>query len=213
MDSVHRAKLTARLCAPKGSIGILAGTSCFVLLVSVAALFEDLFSLLKSTPLGLLGFLAVSIGSGKLIQHRFTQKIEQVNVSTPTRQRLHTARRLSLMARESNILLGGMIVICVVYPIMMFSAARSIQTIVRDCKQDLDSQIQLYDDQEPAFVLSEPLCKCLSDTFLTKNGIVRLALFRTELLDVSAFSGITQEDERAYLNRVLGPKEQVLSMA
>lgn len=85
MDTVDKAKLTAKLRAPKSSIGILAGTACFVLLVSIAALFEHLFSLLKSTPLGLLGFLAISVCTGILIQHRFTRKIDQTIVSPTSR--------------------------------------------------------------------------------------------------------------------------------
>ncbi|KFE51295.1 hypothetical protein IV01_23860 [Pseudomonas syringae] len=211
VDTIDKAKLTARLRAPKSSIGILAGTACFILLVSIAALFEDLFSLLKSTPLGLLGFLAVSVCTGILIQHRFTRKIDQTIVSPTSRKWLHTVRRLFLFARESNILLAIMIVIGVAYPITMFSAARSIQTIVGDCKQDLDSQIQLYDDQRPPLSFSGPLCKCLSGVFLNKNGIVRLALFRTELLDTTAYQGVTEADERACLNLVLGGREQFLS--
>lgn len=106
LDSVDKEKLTARLRAPKSSIGILAGTACFVLLVSVAALFEDLFSLLKSTPWGLLGFMTVSVCTGVIIQHRFTRKIDQAIVSPTSRKWLHTLRRLSLYARESNILLA-----------------------------------------------------------------------------------------------------------
>lgn len=212
MDTVDKAKLTARLRAPKSSIGILAGTACFVLLVSIAAFFEDLFSLLKSTPSGLLGFLVVSVCTGTIIQHRFTRKIDQASVSSTSKKWLHTFRRLSLYARESNILLAIMIVIGVAYPITMFSAARSIQTIVRDCKQNLDSQIQLYDDQQPPLSFSGPLCKCLSSVFLNKNGIVRLALFRTELLDTTAFKGVTEADERACLNLVLGSHDEFLSM-
>jgi len=212
VDTVDKAKLTAKLRAPKSSIGILAGTACFVLLVSIAALFEHLLSLLKSTPLGLLGFLAISVCTGILIQHRFTRKIDQTIVSPTSRKWLHTVRRLFLFARESNILLAIMIVIGVAYPITMFSAARSIQTIVGDCKQDLDSQIQLYDDQRPPLSFSGPLCKCLSGVFLNKNGIVRLALFRTELLDTTAYQGVTEADERACLNLVLGGREQFLSM-
>jgi hypothetical protein len=212
VDTIEKAKLIAKLRVPKSSIGILAGTASFVLLVSIAALFEGLFSLLKSTPLGMLGFLAVSVCTGILIQHRFTRSVDQAIVSPPSRKWLHAVRRLSLYARESNILLAVMIVIGVTYPITMFSAAQSIQTLVRDCKQDLDSQIQLYDDQQPPLSFSGPLCKCLSGVFLNKNGIVRLALFRSELLDTTAYRGVTEADEQACLNLVLGGREQFLSM-
>jgi hypothetical protein len=208
VDATPKAKLPARLKVPKGSIGILAGIVCYVSLLSVAAFFEDMFSLLKSTPLGLLGFLAVSICTGTVVQHRVTRNVNRASFSPTLRGWLYRVRRLSLYARESNILLGIMVVLCVAYPVTMFSAASSIQTIVRDCKQDLDSQIQRYEDPGSPLSFSEPVCKCLSQAFLDKNGVVRLALFRSQLFDITDFYGVTEADEQACLNLVLEGHEQ-----
>jgi hypothetical protein len=159
----------------------------------------------------LTAFLLVSMGTGVIVQHRYTLHIGDVIFNSPAPGWQHAWHRLATRAKESNILLAILLALCIGFPITMFYAVRSIQTIVRDCQQDLEAQAQMYEEQVPTTSFSGPLCECLSQQFLRKNGVVRLALFNSRILDITDFEGVTPTDEQACLDSVLGVNVELLS--
>lgn len=211
MNAADKLKLIAWLRRPKSSFGLLAGIASFVVLMSLAAWLEQAYDLMLSAPFILVAFLLVSVGSGIIVQHRFTLRLGDTIFNSPAQGWQRAWQRLSTWARESNILLAILLALCIGFPVTMFYAVQSIQTIVKDCQQDLEAQAQMYEEQIPTTSFSRPLCECLSQQFLRKNGVVRLALFNTRILDITDFEGVTPTDEQVCLNSVLGVNVELLS--
>jgi hypothetical protein len=211
MKAANKVKLAAWLKSPKSSFGLLAGIASFLLLMSLAVWFQDAFDLMLNAPLVLAGFLIVSMCAGVIVQYRFTLRLGDAVFNSTAQGWQYTSRRLSAWARESNILLAILLAMCIGFPTTMFYAVRSIQTIIRDCQEDLEAQAQFFEEQGPTISLSKPLCECLSQQLLRRNGVVRLALFNTRILNIEDFEGVTPTDEQLCLDSVLEVNVESLS--
>jgi hypothetical protein len=211
MYAVSKVKLTAWMRRPRSSFGLLAGIASFVVLMSLAAWLEQAYDWMLSAPFTLAAFLLVSMATGIVVQHRFTVRLGDALFNSPAQGWQRAWHRLSSWARESNIFLAILLALCVGFPITMFYAVRSVQTIVRDCQQNLEARTQVFEEQGPTTSFSRPLCECLSRQFLRKNGVVRLALFNTRILAITDFKGVTPRDEQTCVDNVLGINVELLS--
>ncbi|PSS58715.1 hypothetical protein [Pseudomonas sp. BBP2017] len=203
MNATSKEKLTAWLKRPRGSFGIVAAVVSFVLLASIATGFEGVAALVTAKPWILLGFVAISLAIGVVVQHRYTLLVGKAIFSPGAKGWRQTMERLSTWAKESNIALCLLIAVGVGYPTTLYFAARSVRTIVAACEVNLSDKLGLPGEGERSIPIASPLCACLSQLFLDRNGVLRLALFNTSVLDVTDFQGITEEDEQQCLNRVI----------
>lgn len=203
MNATRKQKLTAWLKRPRGSFGIIAAVISFVVLVSIATGFEGIAALLAAKPWILLGFVAISLAIGVVVQHRFTMLVGQSIFSPSASGWRQKMERLTTWAKESNVALCLLIAVGVGYPTTLYFAARSVRTIIAACEVNLSDKLELPGEGERSISIASPLCVCLSELFLDRNGVVRLALFNTSVLAVTDFQGITEEDEQQCLNRVI----------
>lgn len=215
MNDTSKQKLTAWFKRPRGSFGIVAAVISFVLLVSLATAFEGVAALVTAKPWILLGFVAISLAIGIVVQHRYTLLVGKAIFSPGASGWRQTLERLSTWAKESNIALCLLIAVGVGYPVTLYFAAQSMRTIVAACEVNLNNNLGLPGEGERSVSIASPLCICLSEVFLDRNGVLRLALFNTSVLNVTDFQGITEEDEQHCLNRVIPagqlPTPQALS--
>ncbi|UVL64220.1 hypothetical protein LOY54_13420 [Pseudomonas sp. B21-032] len=203
MNATSKEKLKAWLKRPRASFGIIAGVVSFVVLVSIAGWFDGAVELLTAKPWILLGFVAISLCVGAIVQHRYTLLVGKAIFSPGSTGWRHKVDRISTYAKESNLVLCFLIALGVGYPTTLYYAARSIRTIVAACETNLNDQLAFLGEGGRSVSISSPICLCLSEVFLERNGVLRLALFNTSVFEVSDFQGITEEDEQQCLNRVI----------
>lgn len=203
MNDTRKQKLTAWFKRPRGSFGIVAAVISFVVLVSLAIAFEGIAALVAAKPWILLGFVAICLSIGIVVQHRYTLLVGKAIFNPSASGWWPTLERLLTWAKESNIALCLLIAVGVGYPTTLYFAARSVHSIIVACETNLNDKLQLPGEAERSISVASPLCKCLSEVFLDRNGVLRLALFNTSVLEVTDFQGITEEDEQQCLNRVI----------
>jgi hypothetical protein len=179
------------------------GVASFVVLLSIATWFGPESDPLKGHPSMVLLLAAGSAVIGVIVQHRFTSRVGKGIFGAPTNEWQRKAALNRTYARESNITLCLIVLLSMGYPLTLFFATRSTQTIIDACKSSLDAQLYARgkDDGVPSIAL--PVCQCLSKVFLNKNGVVRLALFDTPLMAPEDFNRVTEFDEARCVDSVI----------
>lgn len=51
--------------------------------------------------------------------------------------------------------------------------------IVANCEANLQAQVDIPEDEKLTALLGKPVCTCLAQTFMERNGVLRMALFET----------------------------------
>ncbi|MNF56518.1 MULTISPECIES: hypothetical protein [unclassified Pseudomonas] len=202
MNADNREKLAAWLKRPRSSFGFLATVGSLVLLLSVVTWFEPAFDRLMAHPWIVLLLVISSMAIGVMVQHRYTLLVGK-SIFSPAQT--NWKKKLGLTktyAKESNIALCILLLLGTGYPLTLFFAARSTEAIVSACKSNLDARLQASGESDEAPSISLPVCQCLSKVFLDRNGILRLALFKTELLDAADYEGVSEADEAFCIDSV-----------
>ncbi|KAF1310122.1 hypothetical protein BLX42_15805 [Pseudomonas sp. SG-MS2] len=153
-------------------------------------------------PAIVLALLALSAAVGLAVHRSFKSTVGKTIFSGQGRGWQARLAIVRDVARESNILLGMLLLLAVLGLGSLILASRSVQGIVSGCETNLQAQVDLPEDQALAALVAQPVCQCLAQTFLERNGVIRLALFNTPLLEVSAFKGVTEADERRCLEQL-----------
>ncbi|MFK8329870.1 hypothetical protein M2D63_007645 [Pseudomonas sp. BJa5] len=203
MNASAKEKLGAWLKRPRGSFGAIAGVGSFVVLVSIASAFEGVAQLLTARPWVLAGFIAISLGVGVIVQHRYTVLVGKAIFAPGASGWRNRVGRMTSWARESNLVLCLLLAVAVGYPATLYFAARSLRTIVAACETNLNDQLAIPGEGGRSLPIAAPVCQCLAQVFLDRNGMVRLALFETAALEVTDYQGISEEDEQHCLDAVL----------
>ncbi|MBS7600849.1 hypothetical protein KHO53_21980 [Pseudomonas sp. RC2C2] len=153
-------------------------------------------------PLVLLALTVFSAAVGLVVQRRF---MRSVGATIFARNASGWQRKFALLnaaARESNILLGMLVLLVVLGTSLLWLAGRSVDNIVRACEANVQAQVDVPGGGPLAAVIAKPVCQCLAQVFLDRNGVVRLALFDTPLLEVGQFNEVTEADEQRCLEQL-----------
>ena len=202
MNMQARAKLRAWVTRPRGSLGWIAAIATLVVAASVYQVLGPAWRLPMRAPVIVLAVLALSAAVGLAVHRCFKGAVGETIFSE---QGTGWQARLALIrgvARESNIMLGMLLLLAVLGISTLVLASRSVQGIVSGCETHLQAQIDLPEDRAFAALVAKSVCQCLAQTFLDRNGVIRLALFNTPLLEVRAFEGVTAADERQCLEQL-----------
>lgn len=203
MSSENKDKLRAWLTRPRGSFGFITGVVSFVVLLSIATWFGPEADPLMAHPSIIFLLAAGSAAIGGFVQHRYTLAVGKgiFGAATPVWRRKVEINRT--FARESNIVLCLILLLGMGYPLILIFATRSTATIVNACKSSLDTQLYTRGEYDEFPSISLPVCQCLSKVFLDRNGVLRLALFNTPLLDAEDFKKVTEIDEARCVDLVI----------
>lgn len=202
MNMQTRAKLSAWAKRPRGSLGWIAAIATLVVAASIYQVLDPAWQLPMRAPAIVLALVALSAAVGLAVHRSFKSTVGKTIFSG---QGKGWQARLAIVrdvARESNILLGMLLLLAALGIAALLLASRSVQGIVSGCETNLQAQVDLPEDQALAALVAKPVCQCLAQTFLERNGVIRLALFNTPLLEVSAFKGVTEADERRCLEQL-----------
>ncbi|HEN8710984.1 TPA: hypothetical protein U8203_001342 [Pseudomonas putida] len=202
MNMQTRAKLSAWAKRPKGSLGWIAAIATLVVAASIYQVLGPAWQLPMRAPAVVLALLALSAAVGLAVHRSFKSTVGKTIFSGQGRGWQARLAIVRDVARESNILLGMLLLLAVLGLGSLILASRSVQGIVSGCETNLQAQVDLPEDQALAALVAQPVCQCLAQTFLERNGVIRLALFNTPLLEVSAFKGVTEADERRCLEQL-----------
>lgn len=202
MDMQGRTKLRAWIKRPRGSFGWLAAIVTLIVAASAYQELSPIWRLPLGDPAVLLWLLVLSTAFGWAVQRgvrRTVGKIIFTGQATGWQARLAFIRAV---AWESNVLMGILLLLVVLSVGTLWLASRSLGDIMNGCETNLRTQVELPEDEPMAALVGKPICQCLAQTFLDRNGFIRLALFNTPLLEVSAFEGVTEADERRCLEQL-----------
>ena len=202
MNMQTRAKLSAWAKRPRGSLGWIAAIATLVVAASIYQVLGPAWQLPMRAPAIVLALLALSAAVGLAAHRSFKSTVGKSIFSGQGRGWQARLAIVRDVARESNILLGMLLLLAVLGLGSLILASRSVQGIVSGCETNLQAQVDLPEDQALAALVAQPVCQCLAQTFLERNGVIRLALFNTPLLEVSAFKGVTEADERRCLEQL-----------
>lgn len=202
MNMQTRAKLSAWAKRPKGSLGWIAAIATLVVAASIYQVLGPAWQLPMRAPAIVLALLALSAAVGLAVHRSFKSTVGKTIFSGQGRGWQARLAIVRDVARESNILLGMLLLLAVLGLGSLILASRSVQGIVSGCETNLQAQVDLPEDQALAALVAQPVCQCLAQTFLERNGVIRLALFNTPLLEVSAYKGVTEADERRCLEQL-----------
>ncbi|WP_251962535.1 hypothetical protein [Pseudomonas sp. Marseille-Q5299] len=202
MNMQTRAKLSAWAKRPRGSLGWIAAIATLVVAASSYQVLGPAWQLPMRAPAIVLALLALSAAVGLAVHRSFKSTVGKTIFSGQGRGWQARLAIVRDVASESNILLGMLLLLAVLGLGSLILASRSVQGIVSGCETNLQAQVDLPEDQALAALVAKPVCQCLAQTFLERNGVIRLALFNTPLLEVSAFKGVTEADERRCLEQL-----------
>lgn len=202
MNMQTRAKLSAWAKRPRGSLGWIAAIATLVVAASIYQVLGPAWQLPMRAPAIVVALLALSAAVGLAVHRSFKSTVGKTIFSGQGRGWQARLAIVRDVARESNILLGMLLLLAVLGLGSLILASRSVQGIVSGCETNLQAQVDLPEDQALAALVAQPVCQCLAQTFLERNGVIRLALFNTPLLEVSAFKGVTEADERRCLEQL-----------
>lgn len=111
--------------------------------------------------------------------------------------------------REATLLLWALLALLVGYFTAFHFASQAVRDLVETCSARLEIQLQNADTDPLAKALARPLCECMARSFLDKNGIVRLAMVNTHLLDSMALEPVSENDEEACISALWLPNVEL----
>lgn len=199
MNMQTRAKLRAWIHRPRGSLGWIAAIVALLVAASVYRAVSPSWRMPMRDPAVLLSLLALSVALGWAVQRGVKRTFGKAifnGQETGWQARLAFLRSIT---RESNVLMGTLLLLAVLGSATLWLAGRSVAQIVENCSSNLQAQVQVPEDEQLAALVGKPVCTCLAQTFLQRNGVIRLALFETPLQEVSGLHALTPADEQRCL--------------
>ncbi|WP_409287381.1 hypothetical protein [Pseudomonas guariconensis] len=213
MDTQARAKLKAWMQRPKGSLGWVMAIVTWVVAASAYQALGPSWRLSMRDPAVLLTLLVLSIAVGWAVQRGVRRTVGKAIFEGQTTGWQARLAFIRAVARESNVLLGVLVLLAVLGASTLWLAGRSVERIVDRCQANLQAQVQAPEDEPLATLVGRPVCSCLAQTFLDRNGVIRLALFETPLQQASTLKALTPADERRCLAQFdLLPEEAAEAM-
>ncbi len=201
METQARAKLRAWMHRPRGSLGWIVA---ILALLMVAATYRSLspsWRLPMQHPFVLLALLALCVALGWVVQRGVKRTVGKTifnGQATGWQARLAFLRSVT---QESNVLLGLLLLLALLAGGTLWLAGRSVDRIVENCADNLQAQVNTPGDEKLTALVGKPVCTCLAQTFLDRNGVIRLALFETPMREVSAYKALTADDEQRCLEQ------------
>ncbi|AHD14686.1 hypothetical protein C163_13400 [Pseudomonas sp. FGI182] len=202
MDTQARAKLRAWLKRPRGSFGWIAAIATLVLAASVYQALSPVWRLPMRTPAVLLALFALSAAVGWAVQRSVKRMVGNTIFTGGAIGWQARLKRIRAVARESNILLAMLALMAGFGAGTLWLAGRTVENIVNACEANFQAQAAVPQNAPIVAQVAKPVCQCLAQTFLDRNGVIRLALFNTPLLDASTLKGVTAIDERRCLEQL-----------
>ncbi|WP_256591377.1 hypothetical protein [Pseudomonas sp. 2848] len=184
---------------PRGSLGWIVAIVALLVAASVYHALSPSWRMPMRDPVVLLSLLAWSVALGWAVQHGVKRTVGKTifnGQESGWQARLALLRSIS---RESNVLMGMLLLLAVLGAATAWLAGRSVAQIVENCSANLQAQVQVPEDEQLAALVGKPVCTCLAQTFLERNGVIRLALFETPLQKVSGLRALTPADEQRCL--------------
>lgn len=111
--------------------------------------------------------------------------------------------------REAAILLSGLVALMAGHLTIFLFASHTVQDLVGTCTARLEIEFESAGTDPLTIALARPLCECVAHSYLDKNGIVRLAMVSTHLLDSMALEPVTENDEEACINTLWQPNVEL----
>ncbi len=196
MDIQARAKLKAWMQRPRGSLGWIMAILTWVIAASAYQALSPPWRLPLRDPAVLLTLLALSIAVGWAVQRGVRRTVGKAIFQGQTTGWQARLALIRTVARESNVLLGMLVLLAVLGASTLWLAGSSVERIVDRCQANLLAQAQVPEAEPLATLVGRPVCTCLAQTFLDRNGVIRLAMFQTPLQPVVTFQALTPADER-----------------
>lgn len=103
---------------------------------------------------------------------------------------------LALLTLITLLFIGG-------YVATAYLAARSSAAIVATCVANFTRILAANELENRLGYLAPPVCQCISQRFVAKNGVIRLALFSSRWMSSTAYLAVTDVEQMACLNRFL----------
>ena len=88
-------------------------------------------------------------------------------------------------------------------------AAHTLRELVNSCSARFEIELEKAEIEPPIEALSRSLCECQAQTLLNKNGVVRIALVDSHLLDPQSLEPVTEEDGEACINALWKPDAEL----
>ncbi len=196
METQARARLRAWMHRPKGSLGWIVAIVALLVAAAAYRTLSPTWRLPMHDPAVLLSLLALSVALGWAVQRGVKRTVARTifdGQASGWQARLGFIRSVT---RESNIALGVLVLLAVLGGGTLWLAGRSVARIVDNCEANLQAQVQSPVDGQLTALVGKPVCTCLAQTFLDRNGVLRLALFGTPLREASGFKALMPADER-----------------
>ncbi|WP_323055019.1 MULTISPECIES: hypothetical protein [unclassified Pseudomonas] len=201
MNTQARAKLRAWLHRPKGSLGWIVAILVLLLAASAYRGLSPTWRLPMHTPVVMLALLTLSVALGWAVQRGVKRTVGKAifnGLETGWQARLAFLRSV---ARESNILLVVLLCLALLGTSTLWLAGRSVTQIVANCEANLQAQVDIPEDEKLTALVGKPVCTCLAQTFMERNGVLRMALFETPMQEVSGLKVLTADDEQRCLEQ------------
>ncbi|WP_284384201.1 hypothetical protein [Pseudomonas putida] len=202
MDTQAKAKLRAWIKRPKGSFGWVAAIATLMVMASVYQALSPVWRLPMRAPAVLLALFALSAAVGWAVQRSVKHRVGNTIFTEGAIGWQARLARIRAVARESNILLAMMALMAGFGAGTLWLAGRTVENIVYACEANFQVQVAAPQNAPIVAQVAKPVCQCLAQTFLDRNGVIRLALFNTPLLDVSTLKGVSAVDERRCLEQL-----------
>ncbi|MDW2779901.1 hypothetical protein [Pseudomonas sp. BEA3.1] len=201
MNTQARAKLRAWLHRPKGSLGWIVAILVLLLAASAYRGLSPTWRLPMYNPAVMLALLTLSVALGWAVQRGVKRTVGKAifnGQETGWQARLAFLRSV---ARESNILLVGLLCLALLGTGTLWLAGHSVTQIVANCEANLQAQVDIHEGEKLTALVGKPVCTCLAQTFMERNGVLRMALFETPMQEVSGLKVLTADDEQRCLEQ------------
>ncbi|WP_322364811.1 hypothetical protein [Pseudomonas sp. Teo4] len=187
---------------PRGSLGWIVAIVTLLFAAVAYQAVNPTWRVPMRDPAVPLALLALSAALGWVVQRGVKRTVGKTifnGQAAGWQARLAFTRAVT---RESNILLGMLVLLAVLGGGTLWLAGRSVARIVEHCETNLQAQVNAPEDEKLAAVVGKPVCTCLAQTFVDRNGVIRLALLAIPVQqEVTAFEALTQEDEQRCLEQ------------
>jgi hypothetical protein len=84
-------------------------------------------------------------------------------------------------------------------------AAHTLRELVNSCSARFEIELEKAEIEPPIEALSRSLCECQAQALLDKNGVVRLALVDSHLMDPQTLEPLTEADGEVCINALWKP--------
>ncbi|MCX5507150.1 hypothetical protein [Pseudomonas sp. BJa3] len=201
MNTKARAKLRAWMHRPRGSLGWIVAIAALLMAASVYRAVSPSWRMPMRDPAVLLSLLALCALLGWVVQRGVRRTVGKAIFNSRETGGQARLALLRAITRESNTLMVMLLLLAVLGSATVWQAGRAVAQIVENCSANLQAQVQVPEEARLAALVGKPVCACLAQTFLERNGVIRLALFGTPMQQVSGLRALTAADEQRCLAR------------